>query len=94
MGAVLGTDVVIPCDFVVSSLSNTKACWTFRSELGDDRELNCTTGPTYNLPISSVTSANAGNYFCKVTADTSNLPNSARAREVGPLITLVVVGES
>ena len=92
MGAVLGTDVVIPCDFVVSSLGNTKACWTFRSELGDDRELNCTTGPTYNLPISSVTSANAGDYFCKVTAD--NLPDSARAGEAGPVITLVVVGES
>ena len=92
MEAVLGTDVVIPCDFVVSSLSNTAVCWTFISELTRDRrDLNCTTGPTYNLPISSVTSANAGDYFCKVTA--VNLPDSARAREVGPVITLVVVGE-
>ena len=93
MGAVLGTDVVISCDFVVSSLGNTRACWTFASELtGDKTVINCTTGPTYNLPISSVTSANAGDYFCKVTAD--NLPDSARAGEAGPVITLVVVGES
>ena len=93
MGAALGTDVVIPCDFVVSSLGNTRACWTFRSRLTDDRrDLNCTTGPTYNLPISSVTSANAGEYFCKVIAH--NLPDTARASDVGPLITLAVVGKS
>ena len=93
MGAVLGTDVVIPCDFVVSSLGNTEACWTFISEFtGDRRDLSCTTGPTYNLPISSVTSANAGKYFCQVTA--SNLPDIPRAGEPGPVITLKVVGES
>ena len=93
MGAVLGSDVVIPCNLVVSSLGNTKACWRFISKLTmDEIDLNCTTGPTYNLPISSVTSANAGNYFCKVTA--SNLPDRPRAGEVGSVITLVVVGES
>ena len=92
MRVVLGTDVDFPCGFVVSSLGNTKACWTFISELGDEIDLNCTTGPTYNLPISNVTSANAGEYFCRVIAH--NLPDRDRARDVGPLITLEVVGKS
>ena len=92
---VIGSDVVLPCYFEVSAFGNMKACWHFTSSItGLRRIVSCTNGTNYRFTRSSVTSADMGEYQCRVTAGRMpGLVASDLLVDLAPTIELRIVGE-